>query len=30
MLKMAVRDESEKQTCGATEMLMSEVTITTP
>jgi hypothetical protein len=30
MLNMAIRDESDKQTCCATEMLMSAVTITTP
>jgi hypothetical protein len=30
MLNMAIRGESDKQTCGATEMLMSAVTITTP
>jgi hypothetical protein len=29
-LNMAVRGESDKQTCSATEMLMSAVTITTP
>jgi hypothetical protein len=27
---MAIRAESDKQTCSATEMLMSAVTITTP
>jgi hypothetical protein len=30
MLNMASRGESDKQTCSATEMLMSAVTITTP
>jgi hypothetical protein len=30
MLKMAIRGEGDKQTCSATEMLMSAVTITTP
>jgi hypothetical protein len=30
MLNMAVRGERDKQTCSATEMLMSAVTITTP
>jgi hypothetical protein len=30
MLNMAIRGESDKQTCSATEMLMSSVTITTP
>jgi hypothetical protein len=30
MLNMAIRSESDKQTCSATEMLMSTVTITTP
>jgi hypothetical protein len=30
MLTVAIRDESDKQTCSATEMLMSAVTITTP
>jgi hypothetical protein len=30
MLNMAIRRESDKQTCSATEMLMSAVTITTP
>jgi hypothetical protein len=30
MLNMAIRDESDKQRCSATEMLMSAVTITTP
>jgi hypothetical protein len=30
MLNMAIRGESDKQTCNATEMLMSAVTITTP
>jgi hypothetical protein len=30
MLNMAIRGESDKQTCSATEMLMSAVTITTP
>jgi hypothetical protein len=30
ILNMAIRDESNKQTCSATEMLMSAVTITTP
>jgi Reverse transcriptase (RNA-dependent DNA polymerase) len=30
MLKMATRGESDKQTCSATEKLMSAVTITTP
>jgi hypothetical protein len=30
MLNMAIRGESHKQTCSATEMLMSAVTITTP
>jgi hypothetical protein len=30
MLNMAIRGESDKQTCSATEMLMSEVTISTP
>jgi hypothetical protein len=30
MLNMAVRGESDKLTCSATEMLMSAVTITTP
>jgi hypothetical protein len=30
MLNMAIRGESDKQTCSATEMLMSKVTITTP
>jgi hypothetical protein len=30
MLNMAIRGEGDKQTCRATEMLMSAVTITTP
>jgi hypothetical protein len=30
MLNMAIMGESDKQTCSATEMLMSAVTITTP
>jgi hypothetical protein len=30
MLNMAIRGEIDKQTCSATEMLMSAVTITTP
>jgi hypothetical protein len=30
MLNMAFRGESDKQTCSATEKLMSAVTITTP
>jgi hypothetical protein len=30
MLNMVIRDESDKKTCSATEMLMSAVTITTP
>jgi hypothetical protein len=30
MLNMAIKGESDKQTCSATEMLMSAVTITTP
>jgi hypothetical protein len=30
MLNMAIRGERDKQTCSATEMLMSAVTITTP
>jgi hypothetical protein len=30
MLNMAIRCESDKQKCNATEMLMSAVTITTP
>jgi hypothetical protein len=30
MLKMAIRGEGDKQTCSATEMLMSAVTFTTP
>jgi hypothetical protein len=30
MLNMAIRGESDKQTCSATEMLISAVTITTP
>jgi hypothetical protein len=30
MLNMAIRGESDKQKCSAIEMLMSEVTITTP
>jgi hypothetical protein len=30
MLNMAIRGESDKQTCSATEMLMLAVTITTP
>jgi hypothetical protein len=30
MLNMAIRLESDKQTCRATEMLMSAMTITTP
>jgi hypothetical protein len=30
MLNMAIRGESDKQRCSATEMLMSAVTITTP
>jgi hypothetical protein len=30
MLNMAIRGESDKQTCSATEMLMSAVTISTP
>jgi hypothetical protein len=30
MLNMAIRGESNKQTCSATEMLMSAVTITAP
>jgi hypothetical protein len=30
MLNMAIRGESDKQTCSATEILMSAVTITTP
>jgi hypothetical protein len=30
MLNMAIRGEGKKQTCSATEMLMSAVTITTP
>jgi hypothetical protein len=30
MLNMAIRGESDKQTCSATETLMSAVTITTP
>jgi hypothetical protein len=29
MLNMAIRGESDKQTCSATEMLMSAMTITT-
>jgi hypothetical protein len=28
MLDMAIRSESDRQTCSATEMLMSAVTIT--
>jgi hypothetical protein len=30
MLNMAIRGEGDKQTCSATEMIMSAVTITTP
>jgi hypothetical protein len=30
MLNMAIRGESDKQTCSATEMLLSAMTITTP
>jgi hypothetical protein len=30
MLNMSIRGESDKQTCSATKMLMSAVTITTP
>jgi hypothetical protein len=30
MLNMAIRGEGDNQTCSATEMLMSAVTITTP
>jgi hypothetical protein len=30
MLNVAIRSESDKQTCSATEMLLSAVTITTP
>jgi hypothetical protein len=30
MLNMAIRSESDKQTCSSMEMLMSAVTITTP
>jgi hypothetical protein len=30
MLNMVIRGEGDKQTCSATEMLMSAVTITTP
>jgi hypothetical protein len=30
MLNMAIRGESDKQTCSATAMLVSAVTITTP
>jgi hypothetical protein len=30
VLNMAIRGESDKQTCSATEMLMSAVTIATP
>jgi hypothetical protein len=30
MLNMAIRGESDKQKCRATEMLMSAVTVTTP
>jgi hypothetical protein len=30
MLNMAIRSDGDKQTCSATEMLMSAVTITTP
>jgi hypothetical protein len=30
MLNMAIKSESDKQTCSATEMLMTAVTITTP
>jgi hypothetical protein len=30
MLNMAIRGDSDKQTCSATEMLMSALTITTP
>jgi hypothetical protein len=30
MLKMAIRGESDKQTCSATGMLISAITITTP
>jgi hypothetical protein len=30
MLNMAIRGESDKQKCSATEMFMSAVTITTP
>jgi hypothetical protein len=30
MLNMAIRGDGDKQTCSATEMLMSAVTITTP
>jgi hypothetical protein len=30
MMNMAIRGKSDKQTCSATEMLMSAVTITTP
>jgi hypothetical protein len=30
MLNLAIRGEGDKQTCSATEMLMSAVTITTP
>jgi hypothetical protein len=30
MLTMAIRGESDKQTCSATEIFMSAVTITTP
>jgi hypothetical protein len=30
MLSIAIRGESDKQNCSATEMLMTEVTIETP
>jgi hypothetical protein len=30
MISMAIRGESDKQKCSATDMLMSSVTITTP
>jgi hypothetical protein len=30
MLNMDIRGEGDKQTCSATEMLMSAVTVTTP
>jgi hypothetical protein len=30
MMNMAIRDERDKQTCSATQILMSAVTITTP